>query len=307
MRMEELDLKIYVRSATNLPNKLTLDDFISHMTSADLRYYNEVTSDILESGLSSALRNLNLSSFNLPSGYRLRDLSIRTWANKLYRSSETYYFIEITGIVDLYTVAIRQFNVEVFDDFKIAKTYDITVDDATGDYEITSNDASKYRQFLSIAKKLEQSSNQTYIDTQLTSNGYAVGYCKSKDQIDELADELLNSGRPKSNKKISKRDWPIKQSTIRSDASNFLLDTPGIKYTNISFESDSDISEEDFVSGNYADGDSVRISIDAVYNGNVSSFDLEYMWEESENEWINIEQSIDRSDWTYDILEELGL
>ena len=71
-------MKIYIRSATNLPNKLTLDDFMSYMTSSDLRYYNEVTSDILESGLSSALRDLNLDSFNLPSGYRIRDLSIKT-------------------------------------------------------------------------------------------------------------------------------------------------------------------------------------------------------------------------------------
>lgn len=128
-------------------------------------------------------------------------------------------------------------------------------------------------------------------------------------QVDELTDALLKSGKPGEARKStrSKGAWPISKSTIKSDAKEFLFNTPGIKFEDIEFiEDSSDITLSEFLSEDYSDGDMIQIGLRASYQGNDSEFALEYEYDESDDTWINLDQEYDRSDFANDILDELG-
>lgn len=301
-------MKRYITAASNIPSKINLAQFESYLNRANASYYYEVTDSDMKAALSDALSDLTFALDEIPNDYPVNLVDIDTLCNKR-DSHGAEYIVKLIYNVTVYGVSIYKNIPRIRNDYDLKKFYYITIDNDTRSYDIRSYVSSSYViDLISIIDNIEKSPSKFYISQPLK-GGSGQGYCKSEMQVDELTDALLKSGKPGEARKStrSKGAWPISKSTIKSDAKEFLFNTPGIKFGDIEFiEDSSDITLSEFLSEDYSDGDMIQIGLRASYQGNDSEFALEYEYDESDDTWINLDQEYDRSDFANDILDELG-
>lgn len=301
-------MKRYIIASSQISTKINLAQFESYLNRANASYYYEVTDSDMKAALSDALSDLMFTLDEIPSDYPINLVDIDTLCNRR-DSHGAEYIVQLTYNVTLYGVSIYKNIPRIRNDYEVRKTYYIAIDNDTKSYNIRSYVSHSYgRDLVSIIDNIEKSPSKFYI-TQPLKGGSGQGYCKSEEQVDELTDALLKSGKPEEVRKStkSKGTWPISKSTIKSDAKEFLFNTPGIKFGDIEFiEDSSDITLSEFVSKDYSDGDMIQIGLRASYQGNDSELALEYEYDESDDAWINLDSEYDRSDFANDILDELG-
>ena len=97
---------------------------------------------------------------------------------------------------------------------------------------------------------------------------------------------------------------PISKQQILNDAEEALNYRSGLHYQYVGvFEDMSEISLDDFKSGNYSDDDRITFKVDVSYRGNTSFVPVEY--EYMNGEWSCITTDYDFSSEAAEILREI--
>lgn len=80
--------------------------------------------------------------------------------------------------------------------------------------------------------------------------------------------------------------WPIEETQLNADAvKKFGMNQP-VHISSTWFDADnSHITYRDFLTGNYGEGDCVRIVVEIEHTGELKSISLDYCWDDDNETW----------------------